>query len=134
MAKEVPSAKHYAGFIILFDYTQVDNEDIPVMAICNPKNRTSYLIPLPNAYLYANSQTGEPTAYLVESVKRICEALNLHGDRTMLYKMAGAVVDNLPDLIEMPPKPSMTKKQVEKRLEDSGAVMRVNGETLLDAR
>lgn len=131
MSAAKPQMKRYNGFNVLFDYVGQDDE--PCMALGNPINRSSYIIPLDSAYKYADSKTGEPTGYLVTASMQIAKALGLFPDKATCFRIAEAVVDNLPDLIEMPPKAVLTAKQMEKEIEKAGLVVNMNGEKLIDA-
>lgn len=129
--KQVPGKINGSNFIILFDYTKINNEMTAVMAICGKRSRSSYLIPLANAYMFANSISGEPTDHLLLTVKAIANSLNLGNDKFIYHELAGAIVDALPELIEMPPPPT---EDVMKAAQKQGAVIKVNGETLIDGR
>lgn len=128
--KEVPTAKDYSTFVIIFSYMEINGENVPVMAICGKKSKRSYIIPLANAYQFADSITGEPTDYLVLTAKTVGEALNIGVDKHICYEICSAIVDNLPDLVEMPPAQQRSMMDLAKR---DGVIIGLNGETMLDA-
>lgn len=129
--KEVPKKINCSNFIVMFDYIDMNNEMTAVMAICGKRSRSSYLIPLSNAYMFADSISGEPTDHLLITVRTIAESLNLGNDRYIYRELADAVVDALPELIQMPPPPT---KDLMKEARKHEAVVKVNGETLIDGR
>jgi hypothetical protein len=68
-------------------------------------NRGSVAIPMQHAHQHADSKTGAPTAYLIAFAARGCVELGLEPSRDNVRMLADAIVDNLPDLIKMPPEP-----------------------------
>jgi hypothetical protein len=98
----------YGDFFLFFSYYK----DEPVMGIANKtfkkERRRAWIIPLSNAWQYANSQSGEPSPYLVEQSIHIGHLLGLGNDSRTLYTIASAIVDALSDLIKMPPKRTST--------------------------
>lgn len=134
MLKQVPSNRGYQQFLIIFSYVSLNgDEPSPVMAICGKASRSSYIIPLANAYYYANSMTGNPSKELLADLEGIANRLELSTDKFMLSKIAEAIIDNLPDLIKMPPKAPPSMRQLEEKAEKQGLVVKMGGKTLLDA-
>lgn len=133
MRKQIPSPKNYRNFKIIFSHVSLNGEDpSPVMAICGVKLRSSYIIPLTNAYHFADSISGGPSGELIEMSQGIAQRIGLSDDRFTTKRIMDAIVDNLPELIEMPPKPT-TAKDMMKKVEQHGLKVQVNGETLVDA-
>lgn len=128
-----PRMKEYAGFNVLFSYIDQDGEPTPCMALGNPSKRSSFIIPLGSAFKYADSESGEPTSFLALASVKIAESIGLYPDKSTCFRIASAVVDNLPDLIEMPPKPRMTQADMKKKMEQAGLVVDLNGQRIVDA-
>lgn len=131
--KNVPRAKDYSSFVVIFSYADINGNSVPVMALCGKRSKSSYLIPLDNAHQFADSISGEPTDYLMMAAFTIARVLNLGTDRFIVHEICDAIVDNLPDLIEMPPAPQITQKQLLAKAEQQGLVIKSGGRTLLDA-
>lgn len=128
-----PKTKQYAGFNILFSYVDVDGDPMPCLAVGNPSKRSCYIIPLESAFKYADSESGEPTPFLAVAAMKIAETIGIYPDKSACFRIASAVVDNLPDLISMPPKPRLTQEAMQKRIENSGLVVGINGKRIIDA-
>lgn len=128
---------HYGEFSVFGTYikTTAMKDEEPAMAIGGKRfdRKTAWVIPLSAAYLYADSTSGAPTEYLVETSRKIANLLGIEGSRGTVFKIASAIVDALPMLIQMPPREDPTAKQVERAIEQSGLRVRVNGNTVLDA-
>ena len=133
MAKEIPSPKDYSSFVIIFGYAEIEGEQEAIMAVCGKKSRRSYYIPLKNAYQFADSISGEPTDHLLVTAITIGSALVIGEDKYIVKEIADAVVDNLPELIEMPPPKELTQKEVLAKAERQGLVVQLGGETIIDA-
>ena len=131
--KNVPSSKSYNDFVVFYQYVEIEGEKQPVMVLGAPKYKSAYIIPLANAYLYADSISGEPTDHLMVTAITIARALRLGDEKFTTHRIMSAIVDNLPDLISMPPAPQMTEKDVMDKAEREGLVMKLNGNTVIDA-
>ncbi len=131
--KQLPSSKKYGDFVIFYQYAEIEGNQTACMVIGCPRRRSAYMIPEKNAHLYADSITGEPTDKLIQLAITIADAIGLGADRYNTYRIASAVVDNLPDLIEMPPAPMLTQKDIEQKAERQGLVVKQGEQTLIDA-
>ena len=129
----VPSPIKGSNFIIMFTHSEINGREQPVMAICGKRMRSSYFIPLDNAYLYADSVLGEPTDALMQLVVSIREVLALGEDRYITSELMTAIVDALPELIEMPPPATETHKEMMAKVEASGLKVMIDGESIIDA-
>lgn len=72
-------------------------------------NRGSATIMLDAAYKYADSRSGNPTRRLLKFSMDACVQLGLEPSKMNTYKIADAIVENLPDLLRMPPAPNPDK-------------------------
>lgn len=133
MKIDIPNSIHGSNFVIMFTHSVIEGNEMPVMAICGKRLKSSYFIPLENAYLYADSITGEPTDELMKLIVRITEALGLGDDRFIAHELAGKIVDALPELLTMPPKTTDSAAETRKKLEDVGLKVDIDGINVLDA-
>ncbi len=131
--KDIPASKNYNDFVVFFQYVEIDKNMEPVMVVGAPRYKSAYIIPLNVAYKYADSVTGEPTDYLVQAALTIGETLRLGVDKLTVYRICSAIVDNLPDLVSMPPHSGISQKQLMKEAEQSGLVVKLDGEKIIDA-
>lgn len=65
-----------------------------------------YAIPLESAWKYADSETGAPTLYLIQQADVAASVMRMLPTRDTIKAIADAIVDGLPDLVEMPPEPA----------------------------
>jgi len=131
--KDVPTARDFSNFVIIFGYATIENDEQSIMAICSKKTKRSYYIPVANAFQFADSITGEPTDHLIITVATICKVLDLGTDKYIAYELSSAIVDCLPELVEMPPKVVDPQKRLVAEAERHGLVVKLNNETLIDA-
>ncbi len=129
----VPSPIKGSNFIIMFTHSEINGREQPVMAICGKRARSSYFVPMDNAYLYADSISGEPTDALMKLVVNACEALDLGNDKYIIYELMSAIVDALPELLSMPPASTETHKEMMAKVEASGLKVMIDGESIIDA-
>lgn len=92
--------KRYGEFVLF--YQNVNNADSLVIGSKNPKNKKAWVIPENSAWMYADSQTGQPTLYAIEAALKIRELFGLSG-KDAVFKIASAIVDAIPDLINLKP-------------------------------
>lgn len=72
-------------------------------------NRGSACITLAQAHLYADSMSGAPTMRLIEFARQAANELGLEPSRQNIYAISSAIVDAIPDLVNMPPAPKADK-------------------------
>lgn len=122
-------------FRVFYQYIGVDRSrpDEPCMVLGSKgQRRAAWVIPLSVAHIYANSATGAPTEYLVGATIKIAQALGLSPDKYVCRDIADAILDNLPELLAMPPAPEEdTKAKIERAVERHGLNVSVNGEKVV---
>lgn len=64
------------------------------------------IIGLSAAYKYADAKTGEPTEYLLHQTIPFAQHMGMILTSGLLRKIADAIVDELPELVAMPPEPT----------------------------
>ena len=97
---EKRQVKNFNEFKIFFQY--INEEDSMVIGGQNIKYKRAWVIPQSMAWKYADSVSGEPTKYLIESAIKMREFFGLTG-KDVVFKIASAIVDSIPDLIELKP-------------------------------
>lgn len=91
----------------------------------------TFVIPLDQAWAYADSKTGAPTPYLLEATIRAADVLCMDQDRSTLRAIADAIVDGLPDLIVMPPEPDWVARGVDKAVM-AELSLKADGQTVVE--
>ncbi len=132
-----PAGKSYREFNLFFSYvsptTNVDDTE-PCMCLGRAGiRRSAWVIPLSSAYMYADSESGEPSDYLVGKAAEIAHHLGLGVTRDTVFKICSVIVDNLPELIRMPPWAGLHQRDIEQAAERQGLKIKLNGQELLDA-
>ena len=89
----------------------------------------AYVIPQREAYRFAHSN-GEPELdEAIPAAARACEIMGVHQTPAMLRHIVDAILDGLPDLIEMPPEPEQLKP-VKPNVGEMA--IKVDGETVME--
>lgn len=89
----------------------------------------AYVICLSVAWKYADSTSGEPTPYLVRAAVQGARQLGFSPTDTFAArKIAEVIVDNLPDLIDMPPEPQQFNQEQQQAIGEM--VIKIDGETI----
>lgn len=92
----------------------------------------AYVIALSVAHKYADSKSGEPTPYLVrQSVAAATQLGFSPTDTFAARKLAGIIVDSLPDLIDMPPEPTGLNEAQQRTIGE--LAIKVDGKTVHEA-
>jgi hypothetical protein len=142
-----PASRKYGGFIAFFDHlpdgepclclgSRTARDRIPGFIMPNEvkSKRSAFVIPLKMAYLYADSQTGGPSHYMMQRAFLIAKHLGLDGEKSTIKSIVDAVLDNLADLVAMPPlDTTLSMAQIEKKAEQHGLIAKLDGKTIIDA-
>lgn len=81
-------------------YADANHKEQPAMFLANTRNEgTSYAIPLDHAHEYSDEH------HLMLQSMTIADKLDMGTDRSTVYRIADAILNHLPDLVKMPPKP-----------------------------
>ena len=131
-----PPSKSYPEFTLFYSYVSPD-QDVkntePCMCLGRSGiKRSAWVIPLSCAHMYADSQTGEPTEFLIGKSVEIASHLGLGITRDTCFKIASVIVDNLSDLIRMPPWAGIDIDQIAREAERQQLKVTLNGEELMD--
>lgn len=95
----------YRDFRIDFRYTKTadQHEHRPTMFVWARGRRSSWAIQLEAAYKYVDANTGAPSRWLLDNIPRILDYTGMSNDHTTAFRVCSAIVDAIPDLLEMPP-------------------------------
>jgi hypothetical protein len=129
-------------FVVYFEWFDNDRDLIgqgePTMFIRRRNifalsgNRGSVAIQLPKAHLYADSTTGGPTPYLLAFAIGACRELGLEPSKMNVRALADVILDNLPDLLRMPPAPKADKFQSQTSPKVGEAVISIDGDVVAE--
>lgn len=111
--------KRFKDFMVFFEWFDEETMEVgrgePTMVITRANrfalsgNRGSVLVPMGAAWKYADSKTGGPTRELVQFAAGACDELGLEPSKMNVFKVADAIVENVDELLRMPPEPSPDK-------------------------
>lgn len=91
----------------------------------------AYAIPLQCAHAYADSASGEPSPYLVGQSIVAAKQLGFSGSDTFAAKkIARAIVECLPELVEMPPEPQSFNAEQRQAIGEMS--IKVDGQTIAE--
>lgn len=92
----------------------------------------AFVVCLSAAFRYADSKTGAPTTYLARQAVTAAKMLGFAATDTFAArKIAGVIVDSLPDLVEMPPEPTGFNAQHQAEIGEMS--VKVDGKTIAEA-
>ncbi len=136
MAETIHQSHDYGQFKVFYEYVGLpgEDEDQPCMCLGSKLwgKRQAWVIPLNMAHQYADSKSGAPTPYLIQASVRICEIFGMGTSWYSVKKVAEAIVDCLPELVAMPPKPlDNTQQKIEEAVEKHGLKIEINGEKVV---
>lgn len=91
----------------------------------------AYVICLSAAFRYADSKTGAPTEYLIRQAVAAASQLGFaRTDTFAARKIAGVIVDSLPDLVAMPPEPTGLNAQEQAAVGE--LAIKLDGQTIAE--
>ena len=125
------------GDIKIYFRWDADNENEPCMTLY-PKfaglamRPSGVDITLEDAWKFADSYSGQPSRYLISILVSIAQRMGMHPDRSLLHRIADAIVEYIPDLIAMPPK--LQTHTDERKLQESigEATIKIDGQTIFN--
>lgn len=81
----------------------------------NTLGATAFCLALSAAHKYAES-TGYPTRYCIEQAAKAAAMMGMYTDRFTVHRIADAILENIEDLLDMPPEPrAFTEEDRRKR-------------------
>lgn len=138
MAESISQTKRHGEVCTFYQYieTDYDKEGEPCLCIGNnsrlAQKRRAWVIPLSEAHRYADSMSGGPTADLVETTIKISQMLHLAPSRQLYFKLVDIILDAIPELLRMPPRPPEdARAKIENAVERQGLKINVDGESIV---
>ena len=142
-----PHGKSYGSFYRFFDHlpdgepcmclgTMTARDRIKGFLMPNSikEKRAAFVIPLKMAYLYAESKSGDPSHYLMQRSFLVAKHLGLDSEKSTIKNIVDAILDGIPDLVSMMPlDTTLSIKQIEQKAEQQGLIIKMDGQTVLDA-
>jgi hypothetical protein len=104
--------RDYGEFVIRHQYVNPSPKDLsssyePALVIARPKRmgiKSAWIIMLGASWKYVDTENDDTySSYMVEATVRIADMLKLSQDIQSRFKIADAIMENLEDLINMPP-------------------------------
>lgn len=104
--------RDYGEFVIRHQYVNPNPQDLssdyePALVIARPKRmgvKSAWIIMLGASWKYVDTEKGDTySSYMVEATVRIADMLKLSRDAQSRFRIADAIMDNIEDLINMPP-------------------------------
>jgi len=104
--------KRYGDFVLRFQYVnptphELFSEHEPAMIVCRPSRsdvKAAWIIMLTAAWKYVDDpKKGTHSEYMVHATRQIERMLQLGDSVQTRFKIAEAILDNLEDLLNMPP-------------------------------
>lgn len=133
MAESISQIHDYGDFIVGYAHMQTDpqlSSEEPVMWLRRKRagvnGRPSFVIPLSAAHLYADDD------YIINTSRLAATVMGFYADRWIIFRIASAIYECLPELIRMPP-PAIenTAKLVAHAVERHGLSFKVDGREML---
>lgn len=104
--------KAYGEIRLHFQYVKLSEEvDEPAMVLWAQGRRSAYIICLSSAYRYVGSD-GYPTKHLVKQSLFAADLLGLGGSRSSARRITDVILDNMDELLIMPPRPRLRDPKV----------------------
>lgn len=112
MKETIYQTRDYGEFVLRLQYVNTKPSEIsadyePAIIVCRPKrsqSRCAWIIMLSSAYKYVDDpKKGGHSYYMQAASLQICKMLGLSENRQQAFRIAEAILDNLEDLINMPP-------------------------------
>lgn len=104
--------RRYGDFAVRLEYINPNPREIgsthePALLICRPPQsgvKSACVIMLNAAHQYVTEGTsGTPSLYALAQAETFCNVLGLYPDKSTIFKLVTAIIDNLDDLYDMPP-------------------------------
>jgi len=123
----------YGDFLIGYGHMQTDPNDRteePVMWLRRKRSgingRPAFVVPLSAAHLYTDDN------YIVNTSRLAATVTGFYADRWIVFRIASAISECLPELVRMPPAPLPdTKRLVEQAIEQQGLSLKIDGREML---
>ena len=112
MRETIYETRDYGEFVLRLQYVNTKHSELsadyePAIVVCRPKrtqSRCAWIIMLSSAFKYVDDpKKGGHSFYMQAASQQICKMLGLSENKQQAFRIAEAILDNLEDLINMPP-------------------------------
>ena len=112
MKSTIKHTRDYGEFVLRLQYVNTSSNELssdyePAIVVCRPKrsqSRCAWIIMLSSAFKYVDDpKKGGHSYYMQAASQQICRMLGLSENKQQAFRIAEAILDNLEDLINMPP-------------------------------
>jgi hypothetical protein len=112
MSAPVLGERRFGDILVRFHYINLTPQEIgaehePAIFVTRPEwsgAHSAYVIPESTAHQWVSSgKQGGPSAHAIHESARIARMLGLTVDRRTVFRIVEAVLDCIPDLLDMPP-------------------------------
>jgi hypothetical protein len=112
MRETIYQTRDYGEFVLRLQYVNTKHSELsadyePAIVVARPKrgqSRSAWIIMLSSAFKYVDDpKKGGHSFYMQAASQQICRMLNLSENKQQAFRIAEAILDNLEDLINMPP-------------------------------
>ncbi len=112
MKNTIYQTRDYGEFVLRLQYVNAQSNELtsnyePAILVARPKrsqSRCAWIIMLSSAFKYVDDpQKGGHSYYMQAASLQICKMLGLSETKQQAFRIAEAILDNLEDLINMPP-------------------------------
>jgi hypothetical protein len=112
MKNTIVKTRDYGNFVLRLQYVNTTPSELssdyqPAIVVARPKrsqSRSAWIIMLSAAFKYVDDpKKGGHSYYMQAASCEICKRLGLSETKMQAFKIAEAILDNLEDLINMPP-------------------------------
>ncbi len=112
MKETIVKNKEYGDFVLRLQYVNATPNELstdyqPAIVIARPKrgqSRSAWIIMLSSAFKYVDDgKRGGHSYYMQAASQQICRMLGMSETKEKAFEVAEAILENLEDLINMPP-------------------------------
>ena len=112
MKETIYETRDYGEFVLRLQYVNTSTAELsadyqPAIVVCRAKrsqSRCAWIIMLSSAFKYVDDpHKGGHSYYMQAASQQICKMLGLSETKMQAFKIAEAILNNLEDLINMPP-------------------------------
>ena len=112
MKETIVKTRNYGDFVLRLQYVNTTARELsanyePAIVVARPKriqSRAAWIIMLSSAFKYVDDpQRGGHSYYMQAASCQICKMLGMSETKEKAFEVAEAILDNLEDLINMPP-------------------------------
>jgi hypothetical protein len=107
--------KRKGDIAIAFHWVNKEPAMVLFPARPNTLGATACVIPLASAHAYAQPN-GYPTQYCIAQAAKYAALMGMYTDRFTIHRIADAILENIEDLLDMPPEPRQLERERQGRV------------------